>query len=190
MNEERTLPGTSPDPGSLPDVTDDSVEAALREPAHQVSPRAVAYWRTSAILGALALWAVAGTGFYFLGRLPDGRPWYAVLALGLVVAATLVQIVVMPALRFRVHRWEITPTAIFTRSGWLSREQRIAPLSRVQTVDSHQGGLMRLFKLASITVTTASAAGPVRIDCLDEAVARRAVAELTEITGASEGDAT
>jgi hypothetical protein len=29
-----------------------------------------------------------------------------------------------------------------------------------------------------------------RIDCLDEDVARRTVAELTEITAASEGDAT
>ena len=96
----------------------------------------------------------------------------------------------MPALRFRIHRWEVTPLAVFTRSGWLSREQRIAPLNRVQTVDAHQGALMRLFRLSTITVTTASAAGPIRIDCLDEDVAARVVAELTEITAAAEGDAT
>ena len=79
---------------------------------------------------------------------------------------------------------------MFTRSGWLSRDQRIAPLNRVQTVDSHQGAIMRLFGLSSITVTTASAAGPISIDCLDQEVARRVVAELTEITAAAEGDAT
>jgi len=96
----------------------------------------------------------------------------------------------MPQLRYRIHRWEVTPTAIYTRSGWLSIDSRVAPLSRVQTVDSTQGALMRVFKLASLTVTTASAAGPITIDCLDREVARRLVHELTEITGASEGDAT
>ncbi|MEZ5092056.1 PH domain-containing protein [Nocardioides sp.] len=168
----------------------DASAPALREPAHLVSPRAVTYWRTSALLAAAVLWVLAGVVFFLLGQLPDGRPWYVGPLALLVVLATLVRIAAMPAVRYRVHRWEVTPTAIFTRSGWLSREQRIAPLSRVQTVDSHQGAMMRLFKLASITVTTASAAGPVRIDCLDEEVARRVVAELTEITGASEGDAT
>jgi uncharacterized protein len=174
----------------LPDVTDESVAAALREPAHLVSPRAIPFWRATALAGALVLWVVGGAGWFVLGRLPEGRPWWATLALVLLVAATLVRVVAMPEVRYRVHRWEVTPTAIFTRSGWLTREQRIAPLSRVQTVDSHQGAIMRLFNLASITVTTASAAGPVRIDCLDRDVAQRVVAELTEITGSSEGDAT
>lgn len=160
--------------------------AALREPANLVSPRAVAYWRTTALAGSAILWTLIGVGYALL---PE-RPWWATAALVLVVAATLARAAVMPAVRYRIHRWEVTPTAVFTRSGWLTREERIAPLSRVQTVDSHQGALMRLFRLASITVTTASAAGPLRIDCLDEEVARRVVAELTEITGASEGDAT
>lgn len=170
----------------LPDVVDLPTEASLREPAHLVSPRAVAFWRMSALVGSLFVWALVGVGFFFL---PE-KPWYAVLGVLLVVAATVARIVVMPVVRYRIHRWEVTPTAIFTRSGWLSREQRIAPLSRVQTVDSHQGAVMRLFKLASITVTTASAAGPVRIDCLDQEVARQVVAQLTEITSSAEGDAT
>ena len=65
-----------------------------------------------------------------------------------------------------------------------------SPISRVQTVDSGQGALMRAFGLMSITVTTASAAGPLTIDCLDTATARSVVAELTEITGRHAGDAT
>ena len=107
-----------------------------------------------------------------------------------VVAVDAAYIVAMPRVRFRVHRWEVTPTAVHTRSGWLTTEERIAPLSRVQTVDSAQGPLMRPFGLMSITVTTASAAGPITIDCLDVPTARAVVAELTEITGRSAGDAT
>lgn len=162
-----------------------SIDAVLREPAHQVSPRAVGYWRLGAGL-LLAFWIVLA--LVWVVALP--HPWWSVLIVVLVLGAATTYVVVMPALRFRIHRWEVTPLAVFTRSGWLSREQRIAPLNRVQTVDAHQGALMRLFRLSTITVTTASAAGPIRIDCLDEDLAARVVAELTEITAAAEGDAT
>lgn len=166
---------------------------ALREPAHQVSPRAVTYWRVSALIGAAVLWiaVIAVYGFALPPMFDEsGRPWWTTLLLVVLLVAPLVHVLVMPQLRYRIHRWEVTPTAIHTRSGWISIDSRVAPLSRVQTVDSTQGALMRVFKLASLTVTTASAAGPITIDCLDREVARRLVAELTEITGASEGDAT
>jgi uncharacterized protein len=172
-------------------VETDSV--ALREPAHQVSPRAVTYWRVSALIGAVIEWAIAIAVYAFaVPAIFDGpdRPWWALPLLLVVIVVPLVHLLVMPQLRYRIHRWEITPTAIHTRSGWLSIDSRVAPLSRVQTVDSTQGALMRAFRLASLTVTTASAAGPISIDCLDREVARRIVHELTEITGASEGDAT
>lgn len=166
-------------------VVTDSV--ALREPAHQVSPRAVTYWRVSALIGAVVLWIIAIAVYTFA---LSERPWWATAIFVVALVAPLAHLMVMPQLRYRIHRWEVTPTAIYTRSGWLSIDSRVAPLSRVQTVDSTQGALMRAFRLASLTVTTASAAGPITIDCLDREVARRLVHELTEITGASEGDAT
>ncbi|MBD8870353.1 PH domain-containing protein [Nocardioides donggukensis] len=164
----------------------DGPPPTLREPANQVSPRAVSYWRLTAGIGALVTWLALAIGYAVLPQ----RPWWVTLLLVLVVGATIVHLVLMPRIRFRVHRWEVTPTAVHTRAGWLSREERIAPLSRVQTVDSAQGALMRAFGLMSITVTTASAAGPLTIACLDSVTARAVVAELTEITGSHEGDAT
>jgi hypothetical protein len=157
----------------------------LREPAHQVSPRAIGYWRLTATIPAVLL-----SGVLLLLVLLAAPVLTVLLPVAALLAATVTYAVVMPDLRFRVHRWEVTETAVHTRSGWLSREERIAPLSRVQTVDSHQTALMRAFGLKSIAVTTASAAGPVLITCLDSGVADRTVAELTEITGRTEGDAT
>lgn len=164
----------------------------LHEPANQVSPRAIAYWRLSAVVvlltrGAFLLAAVVST--YTIGGLGGVRPW-VIGVCAVLLAALLARVVWMPPLRYRIHRWEVTPTAIHTRSGWVTREERIAPLSRVQTVDSRQSALMRFFNLSTITVTTASAAGPIEIACLDEAVARQVVAELTEIVGQTTGDAT
>ena len=76
----------------------------------------------------------------------------AVLA-GTVVLA-LAHLIIMPRWRYRVHRWESTPEAVYTQSGWFTTERRIAPVSRIQTVDSHIGPFERLFRLANVTVTT------------------------------------
>ena len=96
----------------------------------------------------------------------------------------------MPRWRYRVHRWEVTPEAVYTQSGWFDQERRIAPISRIQTVDSERGPLEQLFKLANVTVTTASAAGPLKIHSLDRATAQRLMDELTTRTQATPGDAT
>ncbi len=162
-----------------------TTKAVLHEPAHQVCPRAVGYWRAGALieLGVLVVLTVA---WWVL--LP--HPWWGIAIAAVLLVTSATYAAVMPSVRFRVHRWEVTPTAVYTRAGWIGRQQRIAPLSRVQTVDSQQSAFMRPFRLASITVTTASAAGPITIACLDQDDARRVVHELVEITGATEGDAT
>ena len=166
------------------------VTTTLRDPAHQVSPRAVTYWRVGAAIGAVVFVGLLVAAYVAMPWVMDGRPWWGTTLLVLLVAVEVAYVVAMPSIRFRVHRWEVTETAIHTRSGWISRETRIAPLSRVQTVDSQQGALMRVFRLSTLVVTTASAAGPLTIVGLDQDEARRVVADLVAITGASQGDAT
>lgn len=159
---------------------------ALREPANRVCPRAVTYWRVQAVIGAVFVLGIALVIYFVV----PARPWWATALVAVIALYSLVDIFAMPQIRFRIHRWEINDIAIHTREGWIGRESRIAPLSRVQTVDSSQGPLMRYFKLSSITVTTASAAGPITIAGLDQDDARELVVTLTEITAATEGDAT
>jgi membrane protein YdbS with pleckstrin-like domain len=123
--------------------------------------------------------------------LADGGHTSAHVA-GLVVTVVLAaaHVTVMPLWRFRVHRWEATPEAVYTQSGWFNQERRIAPVSRIQTVDSERGPFEQLFGLANVTVTTASAAGPLKIHGLDHGAAARLVDELTQGTQAERGDAT
>lgn len=170
---------------SAPHVT---TQHSLRDPAYFASPNAVRYWVLSALIGSL-IWCAILIGLYFF-LVPDSWKVWAGPVLVALVVISVIQVLAVPQWRYRVHRWEVTPSAVYTRSGWLNVEQRIAPLSRVQTVDSERGPLMRLFNLASITVTTASAAGPITIECLNSQMADRMVAELTAITSATQGDAT
>jgi uncharacterized protein len=159
----------------------------LRPPAHQVSPRAVRWWRLRALLALLVLVAPQAIVLIVLAGGAPGVLMATTIATGLVV---LGYGIVVPPLLYRIHRWEITPDAVYTLSGWLVREWRIAPISRVQTVDTEHGPLQQLLKLASVTVTTASARGPVKIRGLDERAAAELARALTETTQATPGDAT
>jgi uncharacterized protein len=168
---------------SAPDP--DGAVLRLRAPSERVSPRARLMWITTDTLRGLAIVVVLylATGPWHWFDLPGWVLW-AIAALLLAYA------VLVPQWRYLVHRWEVTDTAVYTQTGWWTRERRIAPMSRIQTVDHVEGAIARLFRLATVTVTTASAAGALEISGLDRDVARRLVDELTVKADAVEGDAT
>ncbi|MDZ4269769.1 MAG: PH domain-containing protein [Mycobacterium sp.] len=158
----------------------------LNEPAYRPSRKAPLVWAIGAAIPWLILVVAQAVWFGMDGR----YGWlHALLAVG-TVFGIVVFVVVVPLWRYRVHRWDIDPTAVYTRSGWLVQERRIAPISRVQTVDTYRGPLDRVFGLANVTVTTASSAGAVRIVALDVDVADRVVAQLTDIAALGAEDAT
>ena len=154
----------------------------LREPAHRVSPRARTYWTVRALAG----WIVVAIPVTVVAaQVPAGR-LIAVVATVIAVA----HVIVMPRWRYRVHRWEATPDAVYTQSGWINQERRIAPIARAQTVDTERGPLEQLFGLANVTVTTASAAGPVKIHGLERTDAEALAADLTARAQDGAGDGT
>jgi len=154
----------------------------LREPAERVSPRARWMWTLGAVVRSL----VIGGAIAFWDLSADA-PAIVLIAVTLLLVA---YVLVMPQWRYRVHRWEATATAVYTQTGWWTRERRIAPMSRIQTVDYVEGAVARLFGLASVTVTTASAAGALVIEGLDSTRARELTDEFTRRADSVEGDAT
>lgn len=169
---QHTLPGAAPGP-------------RLRDPRNRVSTRAIAWWSLRAAIRWLVVVAIQ---LVIRFTTPDAD-W--LLISGIACAGVgLLHVLVMPQWRYRVHRWEITAEAVYTRTGWANLEWRVAPVSRIQTVDTERSPLEQLFGLATVTVTTASAAGPVEIDGIDHELAASLVEELTARTQAEQGDAT
>lgn len=157
----------------------------LREPRERVSPKARLMWGLGAATEGLVLvvaLAVAGPVTDWLAI-----PWWVV---ALVAVAAVAYTVVVPIWRYAVHRWEVTDTAVYTQTGWWARERRIAPMSRVQTVDHIEGAIARLFGLSTVVVTTASSAGALEIAGLDRDRALALVDELTLMADSVPGDAT
>ncbi len=144
-------------------------------------------WTVEALILCTVL-AAAQVIWWVVDRGPD-RSLHVLLAWVSGVLA-LGYIAIMPVWRYRVHRWEATPTAVYTQTGWLNQQRRIAPVSRIQTVDMSRGPIAQSFRLASVRVTTASAAGPLHIQGLDVDVARGLIDSLTQATVAEAGDAT
>lgn len=142
-------------------------------------------WVTSSVVESAVVFAVLVVLAVWIDLFD--LPWWVWV---LLVAADVVYTAVVPQWRYLVHRWEVTDTAVYTQTGWWARERRIAPMSRIQTVDLVEGAVARLFGLATVTVTTASAAGALEIAGLDRDVARRLVDDLTVKADAVEGDAT
>ena len=142
-------------------------------------------WLVGAAVEAVLVFAVLLlVGFVWA---PFAIRWWMPALAGVVLASW---VVVVPSWRYAVHRWEATDTAVYTQVGWWTRERRIAPMSRIQTVDYAEGALERLFGLATVTVTTASAAGALEIGGLDRLRAQQLVEELTRQADAVPGDAT
>jgi uncharacterized protein len=156
------------------------------DPANPPSRRAPMRWA----VGGMVPWLVLAAGQVVWIALDNRLAWlHLLVAVGTVLGAA-VSLAVVPLWRYRVHRWEIGPQAVYTRTGWLVQERRIAPISRVQTVDTYRGPLDRMFGLANVTVTTASSAGAVHIAALDAAVADQIAAQLTDIAAIGAEDAT
>lgn len=172
-------PATDPPP--------DVRELPLRPPVHQVHPRAIHWWRLRAAVTLAVLLAPQVVAGVLAG--PEIASWLTGTAIATVVLVAVYAVVVPPWL-YHIHRWEVTDEAVYTLSGWLVREWRIAPVSRVQTVDTQRGPLQQLLGLATVTVTTASARGPVKISGLAADDAAELARVLTERTHATPGDAT
>jgi uncharacterized protein len=158
----------------------------LRPPRNRLERRAIGWWMVTALIFALPPVLVFGTLTLFIApaRFVFGPLTIAAGVLG------LAYVLIMPIWRYRVHRWEVTEDAVYTLSGWLWQKWRVAPLSRVQTVDSLRGPVQQVFGLTGITVTTASAAGAIKIKGLDHQVAERMVEELAKAAQRHPGDAT
>nr|WP_042191540.1 PH domain-containing protein [Kibdelosporangium sp. MJ126-NF4]CEL20140.1 transmembrane protein, distant homology with ydbS [Kibdelosporangium sp. MJ126-NF4]CTQ97365.1 transmembrane protein, distant homology with ydbS [Kibdelosporangium sp. MJ126-NF4] len=164
----------------------DNHEITLRPPSNLVERRAVGWWTTQTLLAALSPVLVL---VLLAVLITPARQWL-LLSAALIGVPGLVVTLVLPVWRYRVHRWEVTGDAVYTRSGWIRQTWRVAPLSRIQTVDTVRGPLQQVFKLSAVTITTASAAGPIRIDGLDHEFARTLVEQLVVLTPGTQGDAT
>lgn len=168
------------------DVPTSDPAPSLRPPVHRIERKAILWWT----LRALAFPGMVLVGAVVAHTVWTDPPAWLTLVLVVVAAATVVTLFVEPYWRYDVHRWEHTDEAVYGLTGWVVREWRVAPISRIQTVDAVRGPIEQVLGLSTLRVTTASSRGAIDIVGLDKQTAEEAAERLTTITQRTPGDAT
>src|SRR5690349_7149348 len=99
-----------------------TVASPVRDPAWQLSRTAIGLWVTQGVVGSLLL-VIGAVVFAFAvpSEAPEPLPTLRWLLPVLAALYAVVAVGIRPWFRYRVHRWEVTADAVYTRSGWLSR---------------------------------------------------------------------
>ncbi len=153
-------------------------------PKYQLSPKIKSVWRLSdAIWLTLTFFCLAIP--FALVYLVTQEVWSLIVLLLVVIlfaAGYLFWLVILPPIRFIRWRYELSDDFLDIAKGIIWRKRYIIPFIRVQNTDTQQGPILRAFKLASVTISTA--AGNHTIPGLDNETAeqlRDRAAELARI---------
>ncbi|MDR1357861.1 MAG: PH domain-containing protein [Coriobacteriales bacterium] len=153
-------------------------------PAHQLNPKITWVWRISDAISVTLVFLICSAPFFIYFAV-EGEQWALLVSAACVacyVVALIVFLAILPPIRFRRWRYELTQDYLDIARGILWRKRFIIPFIRVQNTDTRQGPVLRAFGLASVTVSTA--AGKHEIPGLETAVAeqlRNRAAELARI---------
>lgn len=125
-------------------------------PANQLDPRVKAVWRINDGLWITLIGILVGIGLAPVMMIPGVGvlPLYVFAACMLVVY--IVWLIVLPPIRYARWRYEVTEDYLDIAKGIVWRKRYTIPFIRVQNTDTRQGPILRVFKLASVTVSTAA----------------------------------
>jgi membrane protein YdbS with pleckstrin-like domain len=121
----------------------------MDEPTRRLSPLSRRVWR----LGALAFWGMVTVAGVILAIFVDeAMPWSIIAPFLLAVFFAGV----VPELRWRRARWDLTDEGIDIQSGVFSIYRTLVPWTRVQHVETQRGLFEQAFGLATVIVHNAA----------------------------------
>lgn len=154
-------------------------------PEQKLDPRIKNVWRINDAIWIVLAFVCCFVPFAIIAVVDSSEGWVATVCIALVAALVVMLViflVILPPIRYVRWRYELSDEYLDIAKGIIWRKRYIIPFIRVQNTDTRQGPILRAFKLASVTVSTA--AGSHEIPGLDiqsaEALRDRA-AELARL---------
>ncbi len=126
-----------------------------QQPKNNIAKNAVKAWRITASIYIVVLWLliIGGAVLTFIFDLPY---IYSGISAILGLIAIFLFIYLIPKLRYRRWRYEIFEQEIYIQHGILIVTRTIIPMIRVQHVDTEQGPILKMYKLATVSISTAA----------------------------------
>ncbi|WP_175631803.1 PH domain-containing protein [Virgibacillus siamensis] len=124
-------------------------------PINTIASDAIKAWKITAGIYVAVLWlaTIAATVLTFIF---DWSIWVIPAAVLVSAICTYVFVFLLPVLRWRRWRYEVFEQEIYIQHGILIVSRTLVPMIRVQHVDTQQGPVLKKYKLASVTISTAA----------------------------------
>lgn len=155
------------------------------QPAQRISKRALTLWRIYGVIHSFILLLIT-TGLNVAVFLWNWPWWLAAGAGGVTVLDAILFIWVIPGLRWKRWRYEVSEQNIDLQHGIFIITRTLVPMVRVQHVDTEQGPLLRKFRLSTISISTAATIH--KIPALDEDEAERLRQSISSLARVAEDD--
>ncbi|RHW34866.1 hypothetical protein D1B31_19585 [Neobacillus notoginsengisoli] len=127
----------------------------ISQPEKRISKKALKVWRLSGALGTLFI-SVPAIAMIALSIIFSWPLWIPIVVLILVVANTWFSVFLLPSLWWKRWRYEVREQEIEIQKGLFVIKRTLVPMVRVQHVDTSQGPILRKYKLATVSVSTAA----------------------------------
>jgi len=128
-------------------------------PTQMLDPKAIHVWRIKGAIASVVFAFIVSVFlilFSFIQVLPNPPKWAFLFLLLLMFAYAIYKIVIVPTLRFRYWRYDVTEEEIDLYRGIFVRTRTAIPMTRVQHVDTEDGPLFRYYGLAAVIISTAA----------------------------------
>ncbi|PHK48590.1 PH domain-containing protein [Staphylococcus edaphicus] len=140
--------------------------------------------RLSALI-VTAILCILLIALYFINHIwlewlaQETMKWVLICGTGLILIYGIVELILVPKYRYKIFKYAVEDNTITVRNGlWFVKVVKI-PLFRIQNVDTHEGILMRKYKLASLTLSTAG--GNTEIKLINKDVAAKLKQNIKQV---------
>jgi uncharacterized protein len=157
----------------------------ITEPHKRIPARGLLAWRISGTLHSVFPFVLSG-GAIAAAILFNWPIWVIGASLMFYSAYAYLVIMTFPSLRWKRWRYEVRENEIELKNGLFVIKRTLVPMIRVQHVDTRQGPILRKYRLATVTISTAATIHEIPALDVDEAEELRFF--ISQLARAAEND--
>jgi uncharacterized protein len=153
----------------------------IGEPQKRISPMALKVWKIYGVLESLIVTALSA-GAIVLTFIFDWSHWVTIIAVGILIIFTYVFVFLLPTIKWKRWRYEVREQEIELQRGIFIVKRTLVPMVRVQHVDTVQGPILKKYRLATITISTAATVHEIPALDMEEAdELRNSISQLARV---------
>ena len=159
---------------------------ALDKPKEKMPEKALKAWRLNGLFKTLIEGALVAGYWIVNTNLFHWPQWIGVVLIVLFIVLAILHIGIIPKVRMYYWGYQINEHDIDIQYGIIVIRRILVPMQRIQHVDTEHGPIKRLFKLATLTISTAGTNH--KIPALEEKTAEQLRKQISRLAQASEED--